>query len=146
MTSPFEQVPLADLQQRTSIKWRFFEPDVLPMWVAEMDVLPAEAVTRAVHDAMLRGDTGYPAGTAYAEAFARFAEDRWGASLEVPRTVLVSDVMMGVFELIRLLTPPSGRVVVTSPVYPPFHAYSVHAERQVVELSAGGELDLAAGA
>jgi cysteine-S-conjugate beta-lyase len=146
MTSPFEQVPLADLQQRTSIKWRFFEPDVLPMWVAEMDVLPAEAVTRAVHDAMLRGDTGYPAGTAYAEAFARFAEDRWGASLEVPRTVLVSDVMMGVFELIRLLTPPSGRVIVTSPVYPPFHAYSVHAERRVVEAPLGADLrlDLAA--
>ena len=146
MTSPFEQVPLADLQQRTSIKWRFFEPDVLPMWVAEMDVLPAEAVTRAVHDAMLRGDTGYPAGTAYAEAFARFAADRWGASLEVPRTVLVSDVMMGVFELIRLLTPPSGRVIVTSPVYPPFHAYSVHAERRVVEAPLGADLrlDLAA--
>ncbi|MDN5782695.1 MAG: PAS-domain containing protein, partial [Luteimonas sp.] len=34
MTNPFEQVPLAELQQRTSIKWRFFEPDVLPMWVA----------------------------------------------------------------------------------------------------------------
>ncbi|SFS10963.1 cystathione beta-lyase [Agrococcus baldri] len=146
MTNPFEQVPLADLRQRTSIKWRFFEPDVLPMWVAEMDVLPAEAVTRAVHDAMLRGDTGYPFGTGYAEAFARFAHDRWGATVDVPRTVLVSDVMMGVFELIRLLTPASGRVIVTSPVYPPFHAYSVHAERQVVEAPLGADLrlDLAA--
>ncbi|SDS12891.1 MalY/PatB family protein [Agrococcus carbonis] len=142
MTNPFEQVPLAELRERTSIKWRFFEPDVLPMWVAEMDVLPAEAVTRAVHDAMRRGDTGYPAGTAYAAAFARFADDRWGATVDVPRTALVSDVMMGAFELIRLLTPPGGSVIVTSPVYPPFHAYSRHAERAVVEAPLGDDLRL----
>lgn len=140
--SPFERVSLADLQQRTSIKWRFFEPDVLPMWVAEMDVLPAEAVTRAVTDALRRGDTGYPFGTGYAEAFGRFAEATWGAQLEVSRTALVSDVMMGVFELIRMLTPPGGSVIVTSPVYPPFHAYSAHAERSVVEAPLGADLRL----
>lgn len=144
--NPFEQVPLADLRERTSIKWRFFEPDVLPMWVAEMDVLPAEPITEAVHAAMLRGDTGYPHGTGYAEAFGRFADDRWGAEVDVARTALVSDVMMGAFELIRLLTPPGGSVIVTSPVYPPFHAYSRHAERRVVEAPLGADLrlDLAA--
>jgi cysteine-S-conjugate beta-lyase len=140
--NPFERVPLADLRERTSIKWRFFEPDVLPMWVAEMDVLPPEAVTRAVHDAMVRGDTGYPFGTGYADAFARFASERWGAEVAVPRTALVSDVMMGAFELIRLLTPPGGSVIVTSPVYPPFHAYSKHAERRVVEAPLGADLRL----
>ncbi|MGM1029288.1 MAG: MalY/PatB family protein [Actinomycetota bacterium] len=139
---PFEQVALTDLRDRTSIKWRFFEPDVLPMWVAEMDVLPAEPITEAVHAAMLRGDTGYPHGTGYAEAFARFAEARWGAAVDVARTALVSDVMMGAFELIRCLTPPGGSVIVTSPVYPPFHAYSTHAERQVVEASLGADLRL----
>jgi cysteine-S-conjugate beta-lyase len=140
--NPFEQVPLADLRERTSIKWRFFEPDVLPMWVAEMDVLPAEPITEAVHAAMLRGDTGYPHGTGYAEAFGRFADDRWGATVDVARTALVSDVMMGAFELIRLLTPPGGSVIVTSPVYPPFHAYSAHAERRVVEAPLGTDLRL----
>ena len=140
--NPFEQVPLADLRARTSIKWRFFEPDVLPMWVAEMDVLPAEPITEAVHAAMQRGDTGYPHGTGYAEAFGRFAEDRWGATVDIGRTALVSDVMMGAFELIRLLTPPGGSVIVTSPVYPPFHAYSAHAERRVVEAPLGADLRL----
>ncbi len=140
--NPFEQVPVVDLRARTSIKWRFFEPDVLPMWVAEMDVLPAEPITEAVHAAMLRGDTGYPHGTGYAEAFGRFAEDRWGAVVDVGRTALVSDVMMGAFELIRCLTPPGGSVIVTSPVYPPFHAYSTHAERRVVEAPLGADLRL----
>ena len=80
--NPFEQVPLADSRERTSIKWRFFEPDVLPMWVAEMDVLPAEPITEAVHAAMLRGDTGYPHGTGYAEAFGR-SRGPLGAAVDV---------------------------------------------------------------
>ncbi|ERG64326.1 hypothetical protein L332_07645 [Agrococcus pavilionensis RW1] len=142
MVNPFEQVPLDRLRERTSIKWRFFEPDVLPMWVAEMDVVPAEPITRAVHDAMLRGDTGYLHGTGYADAFAGFAAERWGAEVVVERTALVSDVMMGAFELIRQLTPPGGTVIVNSPVYPPFHAYSVHAERHVVEAPLGDDLRL----
>jgi cystathionine beta-lyase len=29
---------LDDLRRRRSVKWRFKEPDVLPLWVAEMDV------------------------------------------------------------------------------------------------------------
>lgn len=146
MANPFEQVSVEALRERTSIKWRWFEPDVLPMWVAEMDVMPAEAITAAITEALGRGDTGYPHGSAYAEAFARFADARWGAALDPGRTALVSDVMMGVFELVRLLTRPGGHVIVNSPVYPPFHAYAEHAERTVLEAPLGDDLrlDLAA--
>lgn len=142
MANPFEQVTVEALRERTSIKWRWFEPDVLPMWVAEMDVLPAPAITGAITEALGRGDTGYPHGHAYAEAFARFADDRWGASFDPGRTALVADVMQGAFELIRLLTRPGGQVIVTSPVYPPFHAYSEHAERTVLEAPLGDDLRL----
>ncbi|GAA3592523.1 MalY/PatB family protein [Agrococcus terreus] len=142
MANPFEQVTVEALRERTSIKWRWFEPDVLPMWVAEMDVLPASAITAAITEALGRGDTGYPHGHAYAEAFARFADDRWGASFDPGRTALVADVMQGAFELIRLLTRPGGNVIVTSPVYPPFHAYSEHAERTVLEAPLGDDLRL----
>ena len=33
-----------DELRRRSVKWRFKEPDVLPLWVAEMDVRLAPAV------------------------------------------------------------------------------------------------------
>lgn len=143
MQNPLEVVSIDELRARTSIKWRFFEPDVLPLWVAEMDVVPAEPIRAAVDDAMRRGDTGYPYGDAYAEAIARFSTDRWGFTPDVARSMTVSDVMMGIFELIRLLTEPGDEVIVTSPVYPPFHAYSVHAGRRVREapLTADHRLD-----
>ena len=30
----------ADLRARTSLKWQTYGPDVLPLWVAEMDAMP----------------------------------------------------------------------------------------------------------
>ena len=74
--------PLETLRRRTSVKWRAFPPDVLPMFVAEMDFDLAPAVTAALREAVELGDTGYAAtdDRALAEAFAGFARDRWGWS------------------------------------------------------------------
>ena len=82
LANPLEQLSLDELRQRTSIKWRTHPADVLPLWVAEMDVPLAEPVQRVLHDAVARGDTGYPAGTGYAEALAAFAARADGASAE----------------------------------------------------------------
>lgn len=144
--NPLEQVPLERLRERTSIKWRHFGPDVLPMWVAEMDVVPAEAVQEALARAMREGDTGYAHGVGYGEALARLSADRWGFAPDPAASVTVADVMTGVFELLRLLTDPGDEVVVTSPVYPPFHGFTRHAGRRVREtrLTADGRLDVAA--
>lgn len=146
VANPLEQIALADLRQRTSIKWQYFGPDVIPLWVAEMDVTPADAIQRAVERAMRSGDTGYTWGTAYGEAAARFSDARWGFTPDAARSLTVSDVMVGVFELIRLLTEPGGEVIVTSPVYPPFYGYATHAERAVREapLTADHRIDTAA--
>ena len=78
MDNPLLGPGLPALRERRSVKWRLYGPDVLPLWVAEMDVVPAEPVQRAVVDAMTRGDTGYPWAADYAEALAEFAGMRWG--------------------------------------------------------------------
>lgn len=70
---PLHELTLADLRRRTSIKWTMHDPDVIPMFVAEMDVPLAEPVARALTDAVTRGDTGYPQPRVYAEALADFA-------------------------------------------------------------------------
>ncbi|HET7387392.1 MAG TPA: aminotransferase class I/II-fold pyridoxal phosphate-dependent enzyme [Nocardioidaceae bacterium] len=139
--NPLEQVTNAQLRSRQSMKWRAYPEDVLPLWVAEMDVLPAEPVARAVTEAIGRGDTGYPAGTAYAEALSQFAAERWGwPDLDVDRTALVPDVMLGIVEVLKLLTGPRDSVVVNAPVYPPFYSFVEHLDRQVVEAPLSAEL------
>ena len=143
MENPLLALSLADLRQRRSLKWRLYGDDVLPLWVAEMDVLSPEPVVRAVSEAMARGDTGYPWAPDYAEALAGFAQRRWGWAPEPRDARLVANVMTGVSEVLRLVTGPGDAVVVNSPVYPPFYGFVHNLGRRVVEapLSADGRLD-----
>ncbi|MEY9996744.1 cystathionine beta-lyase [Streptomyces sp. V4I8] len=139
--NPLHALTLDRLRCRTSMKWRAYPADVLPLWVAEMDVPLAEPVVHALTEALALGDTGYPAGTGYAEALAGFAEKRWGwHGLAVERTAIVPDVMLGVVEMLKLVTGPGDPVVVNSPVYPPFYQFVEHMDRQVIEAPLGADL------
>ena len=142
---PLEQLTLAQLRARTSSKWRVHPDDVLPLWVAEMDVLLAPTVAEALHRAIDIGDTGYALGAGLAEAVAEFASLRWQwHDLEIGRTALVPDVMQGAVETLRLVTDRGDAVVVNPPVYAPFYAFVSHDGRRVVDapLSADGRIDL----
>ncbi|GAB7035250.1 aminotransferase class I/II-fold pyridoxal phosphate-dependent enzyme [Streptomyces sp. NPDC021749] len=139
--NPLRALSIDALRRRTSMKWRTYPADVLPLWVAEMDVPLAAPVVRAITDAVALGDTGYPAGTAYARALAGFARERWGwDGLAVERTAIVPDVMLGIVEVLKLVTRPGDPVVVNCPVYPPFYQFLTHMDRRVVEAPLGADL------
>jgi cystathionine beta-lyase len=141
--NPLEELSLEQLRQRTSMKWRRYAADVLPLWVAEMDVRLAPAVAAALHRAVEIGDTGYPVGNEYPEALQAFAKRRWGwDGVFVERTASVPDVMMGIVQVIRLVTDPGDPVVVNPPVYPPFYAFLSHDSRRVIEAPLGSDLRL----
>lgn len=143
MGNPLEALSLEQLQRRTSMKWREYPPDVLPLWVAEMDVPLADAIVRALQEAIALGDTGYLVGGAYARAVVGFTGEHWGWSPPIEHTSVVPDVMRGIVEVLRLVTRPGDAVVVNPPVYPPFYAFVEHMGRRVVEapLTADGRLD-----
>lgn len=141
---PLRQLSLDQLRERTSVKWALYPDDVLPLWVAEMDVPLADPVRRALVEAAERGDTGYAYADGYPTAMAEFARTRWGWDLDVAATRIVPDVMRGIVEVLRLVTSPGDAVVINSPVYPPFYAFVSHDDRRVIEspLRPDGRLDL----
>jgi cysteine-S-conjugate beta-lyase len=149
--NPLRALHLDQLRRRTSAKWRTHPADVLPLWVAEMDVPLAAPITKAVTDALAAGDTGYPAGTAYAESFAEFAAARWDwdwdwDDLTPARIRPVPDVMLGVVEMLNLVTAPGDAVIVNSPVYTPFYDFCAFNGRKVIEAPLGPDhrIDFAA--
>jgi bifunctional pyridoxal-dependent enzyme with beta-cystathionase and maltose regulon repressor activities len=145
--NPLEELTLQQLRLRTSMKWRAHPADVLPLWVAEMDVNLPPTVAEALRIAIDNGDTGYPCGTALAEAIGQFASQRWQwHDLTVDRTTIVPDVMQGIVEVLRLVTDRGDAVIVNPPVYAPFYAFVSHDGRRVIEspLGADGRIDLAA--
>jgi cystathionine beta-lyase len=146
--TPLKALPLDELRQRTSTKWRKYGEDVLPFFVAETDYALAPEITRVLTRAVQLGDTGYtPPDPGVREAFAGFAERRWGWSVDPADVFWTGDVMMGVVEILRKVIEPGDRVVVMPPVYPPFYD-TVEEAGGVVERvplaasDAGWEIDL----
>ena len=143
-----QALSLAELRERSSEKWREYPADVLPLFVAETDFPLAPAITAALHRAVERGDTGYIASkTPLAEAFAGFARRRYDWAVDPARTRSTADVSMGIVEILRRVTQPGERVVVTPPVYPPFYDLVEEAGAEVLRVplrdtGTGWELDL----
>jgi cysteine-S-conjugate beta-lyase len=131
--SPLTELSLADLRRRRSLKWRRYPEDVLPLWVAEMDVPLAPPVRSALADAVELGDTGYAHLDGLADAFVDFAARRFGWAPDPALIRLVPDVMHGIVEVLAVLTAPGDGVLVNTPVYPPFFSFLALAGRRVVE-------------
>ncbi|WP_243062012.1 MalY/PatB family protein [Humibacter sp. RRB41] len=147
--SSVAQRPLPVLRsERTSIKWRRYAPDVLPLFVAEMDFELAPSIVDAVSNALRSGDTGYLDGPGdLAPVFADFAAREWGWRVDPERVHLATDVTVGLVEALRLIVPPAGaRVVVTPPVYAPFFEMIGEVHGRAVEVplveASGWTLDL----
>jgi cystathionine beta-lyase len=145
MTDPLRILTLEELRRRTSMKWRRFPADVLPLWVAEMDVPLAEPIARALAEAIAIGDTGYPEGSEYAQALADFVAAQWGWHFDVAASSTVPDVMRGIVEVLKLISGNGDAIVINSPVYTPFYRFIEHMDRRVIEapLSAEYRIDLA---
>ncbi|KQY76727.1 aspartate aminotransferase [Microbacterium sp. Root1433D1] len=141
-------LPLAELRERSSEKWREYPADVLPLFVAETDFPLAPAISTALQRAVEIGDTGYIASrTPLAESFASFTSRRYGWEPDPARMRSTADVSMGIVEILRRVTQPGERIVVTPPVYPPFCDLVAEAGAEVERVplrdtGTGWELDL----
>jgi cystathionine beta-lyase len=145
---PLEALPLDKLRERSSVKWRRYPADVLPMFVAETDFPLAPAITAALSRALELGDTGYTSpASGVREAYAGFAARRFGWDVSPEAIRSTGDVIMGVVEILRRSIAPGDRVVVTPPVYPPFYeaipeAGGVVERVPLLRRESGFELDL----
>src|ERR1700722_12346095 len=79
--------PIDELRAtRSSIKWHRYDADVLPVFVAEMDFDLAPNIIDRVTEAIRHSDTGYLDNPgALAPAFARYAADSWGWTIDETR-------------------------------------------------------------
>lgn len=137
----------AELRRRSGRKWSRMADDVLPAWIADMDFMPAPAILDAVREATELGDFGYgPTGadSGVPEAFADWAERRWGWRIDPADLIVMPDVMSGIANCIEALTRPGDAILVQTPAYPPLLSSVRAAGRELVEhpLGADGRIDL----
>ena len=115
-----DAIDLSVLRERLSAKYQYYDADVIPAWVAEMDFPMAEPIAAALHAAIDRSDTGYRSAVGLADALSDFARTRWSWDIPTSRITPIPDVLTGVAQALAMFTEPGDGVVVNTPVYAPF--------------------------
>ena len=110
------------------------DPDMIPMWVADMDFESPPAVQQAVQKMAAQCTWGYMhPQTEDAEALCSFWKRRHGAEI-LPEQVLISPcVVTGMHVALRALTKPGDGVLIHPPVYGPVAASIADTGRRLVE-------------
>lgn len=118
-----------------SIKWDQYGPDVLPMWVADMDFASPEEVTQALCERAAHPVYGYM--DLEFEAYGKPVFDWWaarhGLALERDQVHYLPGVVSGLYLTIQAFTQPGDGVVIQTPVYGPFFHAVENCGRRLLE-------------
>nr|WP_129723778.1 MalY/PatB family protein [Xylanivirga thermophila] len=121
-----------------AIKWdynkEFFgREDVLPMWVADMDFLSPKPVIDALKNRVGHGVFGYTERPeSYYKAIIDWEEKRHGLKIQ-PEWILNSPgVVTSLAFAVDSCTDPGDRVLIQTPVYPPFYNVVKNNGRELV--------------
>ncbi len=102
-----------------SYKWDSdADPEVLPMWVADMDFRTAPAVTEALTARASQGIFGYTrVPDSYYTAVSDWFANRHGWTIGASSVIYTSGVVPAISAIIKALTSPGDKVLVQTPVY-----------------------------
>ncbi len=146
MNHRFDEVP--SRRETESIKWRFFDEDVLPMWVADMDFYSPEPVIRALRARVEHGVFGYPDDMPdLQQAIVERLERLYNWRVMPEDVVLMPGVVSGLNLACHAYARPGGGVLIQTPVYPPFLSAPANAglrrdQMQLTQLADGSyEID-----
>lgn len=99
----------------------FGREDILPLWVADMDFEAPEAVIKALVNRADHGIFGYSDGmNDSCEALLDWMSVRYGWSIQSEWVKSSPGVVPAINELVRALTEVGDKILIQSPVYPPF--------------------------
>ncbi len=124
---------LIDRRATESAKWHYYDQDVLPMWVADMDFRAPDCVIQALHKRVEHGIFGYGgAPEGLHEEIVQHLADFQGWSVKPTEIEFVCGVVTGFTHAIYSLTEPGDRVLIQTPVYPPILKVPAATRRQCV--------------
>lgn len=102
-----------------SYKWDSDEdPEVIPLWVADMDFRTAPCIIEALRRRVEHGVFGYTlVGEDYYAALCRWFSSRHGYTIDPRMVIYTSGVVPALSAIIQALASPGEGVIVQTPVY-----------------------------
>jgi cystathionine beta-lyase len=128
MSNDFDQ--LIDRRDSDSIKWRQYQREVLPLWVADMDFRSPEPILQALRTRVGHGVFGYgmpPPALAETLCERLFRRYRWRVTPD--QIIFLPGLVCGLNVVCRAIGQPGDGVLVQTPVYPPFLTAPLHQGR-----------------
>ncbi|MEL7609381.1 MAG: MalY/PatB family protein [Bacillota bacterium] len=136
MTFDFDAV--IDRRNTESLKYDFahrhnLPPDILPLWVADMDFRSPPEVMEALKQRCDHGIFGYSeSAEPYYNAVADWMKTSYGYAVSPERLVKTPGVVFGICAAMRALTREGDAVLIQQPVYYPFADSIRHNARKLV--------------
>jgi len=116
------------------VKKLFGSSDVIPMWVADMDIASPKEVTKAIQKRALHpiyGYTVYP--KEYFQSIVLWMKKRYDLSIQDSWIVPASGVVTSINFAIEAYTNINDSIIVQTPIYPPFISSVKNHKRKLLD-------------
>lgn len=111
-----------------------YPDDVLPMWIADTDFAVPVEISEAIQKRAMHPCFGYPVEDfGFEESVQRWEKVRFGWDIDPHAVKYANGVLPFLMYAIRAFTYPGDKVIIQSPIYPPFPAIIQHNGRTVVD-------------
>ncbi|XJS10733.1 MalY/PatB family protein [Aerococcaceae bacterium WGS1372] len=123
-----------------SLKWdllqeRFGDPDLLPLWVADMDFKVSPAISQELAERVEHGVYGYSyADTAYYDILNQWLSRHFNFEIQADWVRFSTGVVQAIYYLIHAYTKKNDAVIIQTPVYYPFANAVRDSGRQLISV------------
>lgn len=108
--------------------------DVMPMWIADMDMPTPDFVLDAVRERLEHPVIGYSfPSKEYKEAIMNWMEKRYNMVVSEDEFCYTPGIVSGIYKVLQCITEKGDGVVICPPVYPPFAQVVRTSERKLLE-------------
>ena len=118
-----------------SWKWDTYDPDVLPLWVADMDFPAPDPVTEAMQSRAAQGDFGYQyKSPALREVIAARMTAHHALPTAPDHVIFLPGLEFGLNMVMRAIGAPGSPMIIFTPIYPPFLSSAANFNRPAVQV------------
>ena len=106
--------------------------DFIPMWVADMDFKTPSPILKSIQNMLDKGVLGYTMlPSRWHEAIKRWTKNRYNWIVEDEEIIFTPGIVRGIAFAIQCFSQPEDKILVMSPVYPPFFNVPIANNRKV---------------
>ena len=128
----FDYTP--DRRNTNSLKWDTIPPEVLPLWVADMDFPTAPCIREALERRVSHGVFGYNiVPDSWYKAYISWWKRRHAFTMDKDWLMYVTGVVPAISSIVRKLTTPNENVLIQTPVYNIFFNSIINNGARVLE-------------